>query len=237
MPLEIVLVRHGQSEGNRDRVFTGHNPTALTELGRRQAEVTAHAVLARARRAVERERARAVAAGSEPPPAPPPIDEIITSDLVRAVATASPLGRLAGLPLVESAAVRERDVGAFTGLSFEEVQSRYPGGWERLLSRDPNYAPPGGESHVECGRRVARFIDDLCARRPHGRVVVFSHGVAINHMLRHIVGVSPDTPPRFFFQVENCSLHRVQRLDDGLLRVLATNDVAHLAAEDLLSYG
>src|SRR5207302_1012540 len=98
-----------------------------------------------------------------------------------------PLALLSGLPLVESAAVRERNVGAFTGLTFEQVNARWPDGWSRLLSRDPHYAPPeGGESHVDCSVRVGRFVDELCARRPNGRVVVYSHGVAINHMLRHV---------------------------------------------------
>src|SRR5437762_8985115 len=115
MPLEIVLVRHGQSEGNRDRVFTGHNAVSLTELGRRQAEAAARAIWSRACRAVEKARARDPegSAGLEPPK---PIDEIITSDLARAVDTARPLALLSGLPLVETAAVRERGVGAFTGL-------------------------------------------------------------------------------------------------------------------------
>jgi probable phosphoglycerate mutase len=152
------------------------------------------------------------------------------------VDTARPLARLTGMPLVETQAVRERSVGAFTGLTFEQVESRWPDGWKNLLSRDPAYAPPDGESHVDCARRVARFVDELVARRPEGRVVVFSHGVAINHMLRHVVGIDPAAQPRFFFQVENCSLHRVQRLDDGLFRILATNDVSHLE-DGLLSYG
>ena len=46
MPIEIFLVRHGQSAGNRDRIFTGHGPSALTEQGRRQAEATGHALAA-----------------------------------------------------------------------------------------------------------------------------------------------------------------------------------------------
>ena len=215
MPLEIILVRHGQSEGNRDKMFTGHGTARLTSLGVRQAEAAARAILDQSARAT--------------PPGTLPIDEIYASDLPRAVATARPLAHATGLALIETPAIRERDVGEFTGLRFEEVQARWPDGWAAMLSRDPEFRPGGGESHRECAERVGRFLDELMARRAHGRVVLYSHGVAINHMMRHVLGLPPSGAPRAFFQIENCSLQRVQVLGGGLLRIAATNDVAHLA--------
>src|SRR5689334_17689349 len=77
MHVEILLVRHGQSEGNRDRRFTGHGPSRLTELGRAQAEATA----------------RAIAAQS--------VDVLYSSDLARCLETAAPLARVTGLVPVE----------------------------------------------------------------------------------------------------------------------------------------
>ncbi|HEX8291434.1 MAG TPA: histidine phosphatase family protein, partial [Pyrinomonadaceae bacterium] len=69
----VLLIRHGQSRGNAERRFGGHSPTPLSELGRRQAEATA--------RALANERVTAV----------------YSSDLLRAVQTAEPLARAAGL--------------------------------------------------------------------------------------------------------------------------------------------
>src|SRR5881275_1132442 len=40
----ILLVRHGQSQGNVERRFGGHSPTPLSELGFKQAEATARAL-------------------------------------------------------------------------------------------------------------------------------------------------------------------------------------------------
>ena len=206
MSVEIVLVRHGQSEGNRDRVFVGHGLSGLTPLGRRQAEATAQAL--------------ASTAGG--------IQQIYTSDLPRAVATAEPLARLTGLGLVHEPAIRERDVGALSGLGFEEVKARFPDGWRELLARSPDFRPEGGESHRDCAARVGAFLDGLWPRHTAGRVVLVSHGVAINHMLRHLIGLAPDGP-RNFFMVDNCSIHRLQRGDDGALRIVAINEIAHLA--------
>jgi broad specificity phosphatase PhoE len=213
--LEIILVRHGQSAGNRDRVFTGHGPSPLTGLGQLQAEAVARALAAR------------------------PVHAIYSSDLPRALETAAPLVRLAGIAPIPSPGLRERDVGRWTGLTFEEVQASWPEGWQALLSRDPDYRPPDGESHRDCGLRVGAFLDELCAHPPVGpapveeerpvvRVAVFSHGVAINHMLRHVLGVGPGHG-QFFFMVDNASLCRFERRDDGGCRIFTVNDTAHLA--------
>jgi len=205
MPLEIVLVRHGQSEGNRDRVFTGHGPSNLTARGRLQAEATARHLAATA------------------------VSAIHSSDLPRALQTAAPLAALTGLQPLTSTDLRERDVGAFTGLTFAEVQERFPEGWQALMSRDPTFRPEGGESHDDCGRRVGRFLDELLAKNPAGRLVVYSHGVAINHMLRHLVGLPASAEPRAFFHVDNCSLSRFEHHPErGSLRILSVNETWHL---------
>jgi probable phosphoglycerate mutase len=205
MSVEIVLVRHGQSEGNRDRIFTGHGPSHLTAHGRLQAEATARHLATTA------------------------VQAIYSSDLARALETAAPLSALTGLPPLTSTDLRERDVGAFTGLSFADVQARFPEGWQALMSRDPGYRPPGGESHADCGARVGRFLDDLLGRHAAGRLVVYSHGVAINHMLRHLVGLPVEAAPRAFFHVDNCSLQRFEHHPErGSLRILSVNETWHL---------
>lgn len=213
MHVEIVLVRHGQSEGNRDRRFTGHGPSRLTELGRAQAEATGRALFAEA------------AAGGAP------IDAIYSSDLIRCVETAAPLVRLTGLAPVESRRIRERDMGDFTGRTFEEVQAEWPEGWQAMISRTVDYRPPGGESHGDTRDRVGAWLDEVLGERQQGKVIVFSHGVAINHMLRHLLGLDRVHIGRTVFTVDNCSLQRLeQHPGHRTVRVIALNETAHLAA-------
>ena len=71
----LLLVRHGQSEGNAARRFGGHTATPLSTLGREQARLTAHALASES------------------------ITAIYSSDLQRAVQTAAPLAELTGLAI------------------------------------------------------------------------------------------------------------------------------------------
>ncbi len=207
MSLELIIVRHGQSEGNRDRMFTGHGPSPLTERGR--------------------EEARAVAARI----ATDPVDAIFSSDLPRAVQTAEPLAATTGIAIVQDAALREKNFGDLTGKRFVEIETEYPDVWRGLLARDPMYQPPGGESHAECRARVGGFLSRLFESHPSGRVVLVSHGVAINHMLYSLLHVPSDSPSPAVFQIDNCSIQRAIRQADGTVRMMAINDTAHLLTE------
>ncbi len=201
IPLDLILVRHGESEGNRDRMFTGHGPSPLTERGARQADAVGEAL------------------------ATPRPDAVYVSDLVRALKTAEPLCVRANVEPVVTERIRERDMGDFVGVRFEEVQARDPEGWRAVAERRPDYRPPGGESHRDVHARVSRFLDELQARHAGERVVVVSHGVAIHHMLRHLLQ-TPEGPVAFV--TDNCCLHRLELRPDGSVRVAALNDARHL---------
>jgi 2,3-bisphosphoglycerate-dependent phosphoglycerate mutase len=205
MPLELIIVRHGQSEGNRDRMFTGHGPSPLTERGRAEARATAKCLAAK------------------------PIDALYSSDLPRAVQTAEPIAELSGQTIIQDPTLREKNFGDLTGMSFAELESKHPDVWRGLLARNPNFQPPGGESHVQCRQRVGGFLTRLFETRPNGRVVLVTHGVAINHLLYSLMQSPVDTSPAVVFQIDNCSIQRAERQTDGLVRIVCINDRAHLA--------
>ncbi len=205
MALELVIVRHGQSQGNRDRVFTGHGPSPLTERGRDEARCAAVRIAAR------------------------PVDALFSSDLPRAMQTAEPIAELTGVPIIQDPALREKHFGDLTGMSFSELETRHPDVWRGLLARDPRFQPPGGESHASCRERINGFLSRLFESRTSGRVVLVSHGVAINHLLFCLMRAPIDVSPEMVFQIDNCSIQRAERQTDGLVRFGCINDTSHLA--------
>jgi probable phosphoglycerate mutase len=201
--LSLFIVRHGESEGNRGRYYTGHSPSPLTELGHRQAEAVATRLQ-----------------GLQ-------LDALYASDLLRARQTAEPLARLTSLPILERPSLRERSMGDITGIPFDEAQARHPEVWQALSSRDPAYRPPGGESHQDCGARVAGFLQEIFAAHPSGRLAVISHGIAINHMLVQLLGAAPGASLAYTFRIDNCALTHLDRGERGTV-VVTVNDRSHL---------
>lgn len=208
---EILLLRHGQSEGNEQGRFGGHGPTPLTARGRVQAEAAARAIAAEG-----------------------PLEAIWASDLHRAVDTARPVAAATGLALQITPALRERSVGVFTGLTFAEAEARFPEAYAALMARESDVCPDGGETPLACGERAVAHIESVVAARTtatgDGRLLFVSHAATLNLVLMHLLGLSHRTHgKRIWFRTDNCALHRLRRSSEGLWQVTALNDRSHLA--------
>jgi probable phosphoglycerate mutase len=207
----LFLVRHGEADSNFHGRIGGHSPVELTALGREQARITAAAIAALAPTAV------------------------ISSDLVRAHQTAEPIAAATGHTLEMEPRLRERSLGVFDGLAFTEAEARYPEAWKRLMARDPEAVPEGGETTDAVFARVSAAVDDLVTRHAGGRLVVVTHGLALFHAFAHVCGLgSPSRHQRVFVLVDNCSIthleHRRNGDDSDQWRIVRINDVAHLAS-------
>jgi broad specificity phosphatase PhoE len=199
---EILLMRHGQSEGNEGGRFGGHGPTPLTALGRRQAEAAARALAAEG------------------------LSAIFASDLVRAMQTADPVVAATGIAMRTTPALRERSVGVFTGMTFAEAEAAHPDVFAAMMRRDPDACPPEGESALQRMAHVGEFFDATLQRFEAGRTLFVSHAFTLNLLLRRLVGLSDS--PSVFFRTDNCALHRLKRSSTGFWNVEALNDKRHL---------
>ncbi len=170
----VLLIRHGQSQGNAERRFGGHSATPLSELGRAQAEATARAL-----------RDEGVTA-------------IYSSDLLRAVETAEPLARETGLAVRSTDAFRERSVGRMEGLTFEDAAEQFPEEYAALLRRDFDHVLLGGESYRQLLDRAASELDRAIEAHRGGTLAVFSHTGTICILALHLMGAldAPDPAPR-----------------------------------------
>jgi broad specificity phosphatase PhoE len=201
----VLLIRHGQSQGNAERRFGGHSPTPLSGLGHRQAEATA--------RALAGERVTAV----------------YSSDLLRAVQTAEPLARATGLEIRQTSALRERSVGLLEGLTFEEAAAAHPDEYAALLRRDFEHVLAGGESYRQLLDRAAAYLDRAAERHRGGTVALFSHTGTICILALHLMGAldAPHLKP-VWLSSSNCGVTRFSIEHGGLIRIKALNDTRHL---------
>jgi broad specificity phosphatase PhoE len=201
----VVLIRHGQSEGNAAGRFGGHTPTPLSQKGREQAERTARTLAFEG------------------------LSAIYTSDLPRAVETASPLARLTGLEMEISDAFRERSVGVMEGLTFEEAAEKHPEQYAALLRRDMDHVLLGGESYRQLLDRASRKLDEAIEENKNGRIAIFTHTGTICILALHLMGAldAPELKP-VWIATANCGISRFEIRDDEFVRVSALNDTRHL---------
>lgn len=146
----ILLVRHGETDWNREGRWQGHADPSLNELGREQARALATRVLAE------------------------PIDAIYSSDLARARETAAIVGAGVGLEPRLDPRLREVDVGEWSGLTSDEVERRYPGAVERRRSGGVGWER--GESYEQMSERVIAGLHAIAEVHRGGRVLVVTHG-------------------------------------------------------------
>ena len=203
----VLLIRHGQSEGNAERRFGGHTATPLSALGRKQAEATARAL------SLE------------------PITAIYSSDLLRAVETAAPLARLLNLEITQTDAFRERSVGQMEGLTFEAAAEKFPAEYAALLRRDFEHVLSGGESYRQLLDRAAAALDRAIAENAGGTIAIFSHTGTIGILVLHLMGaLDAETLRPVWIGTANCGIARIQIRADSFIRINALNDTRHLAA-------
>ena len=140
--IKIILVRHGQSIGNQTRVFLGHTDLDLSDLGYKQAEVTADYL--------KNEK----------------IDYIFSSDLIRAYNTALPHAKLRNMSVICNKNLREAYVGAWEGMNVDDIIVKW--GREMFVDQWKNnfglFAFPDGESIKSAGERFYEEILSICGK-------------------------------------------------------------------------
>ena len=172
-PTRICLVRHGETDWNREKRLQGHEDIPLNTTGLAQAEATA-------RHLSEHD-----------------FSAIYSSDLSRALATAQTAASHLGLPVTPTEELRERHGGIFQGLTQDEAWAHHGEGYGRYRGRDPDYAAPGGESLRKVAERVTDFLHKLAELHEGESILVVSHGGVLDIAHRLATGKPLDTPRDF----------------------------------------
>lgn len=198
---ELLLIRHGETDYNRQLRFQGQIDIPLNQTG-----------LAQARRLGER------LAGE-------PLDAIVSSDLQRARATAEPLLQARGGTARLDPLWREQSFGVLEGLEVPSVRFSHPELWAAWSRHEADRAPPGGESNLSFHARVMQALRALAEARPGARVAVFTHGGVLDMVWREVHAL-PLAGPREC-AIPNTGINRL-RWDGARLQILQWADAAHL---------
>ncbi len=203
---KLILCRHGQTDFNAERRYQGQSDIPLNAAGEAQAEALQ----------------RRVASFK--------LDAAYTSDLARARRTAQIVlnGHTSGLSAVSTPLLREVNGGGFEGLTWEEMNARYPVETPRWNADRVHIAPPdGGESVQMAYTRIAQALEEIVAALPDDdqNVLAVVHGGVIGILLSHLMGM--DLGRLWQWRSDNCSLTIVDIYKEGGILSLF-NDTTHL---------
>ncbi|MEN9936613.1 MAG: hypothetical protein RLZZ387_3192 [Chloroflexota bacterium] len=201
----FYLVRHGETDWNADGRWQGYADIPLNDAGRAQA-----------RRLADRLRHESIR-----------FDAIYSSDLQRSWETAAIVAEALGAPLHPLPALREIDVGAWSGLTVREVKARDGDILARLESGE-DLPRGGGERFADLYNRVVPAVERLIAEHPAGTVGLFSHGGPVRALLLYAAREKHAAPVRKL-HVGNTSLS-VLVADPAGWDLSVINDMSHLAA-------
>jgi broad specificity phosphatase PhoE len=209
--LRLLLVRHGETEGNASRRLQGADDP-LTERGRRQAqEIAAHL------------------SGRDD------VLALYASPYRRAFDTARAIGSALGLEPEPRRALAELDVGDAAGYRFEAWVEEFPEEAERFRTEGVDYSWPGGESGRDLSARTEAEIEGILGAHGHedGAVVVVSHGGALAWIIAHLRGEPDGEWPHSYTRLDNCSVTEAEIPANGAgqPKFLYTNEVGHLSTD------
>jgi ribonuclease H / adenosylcobalamin/alpha-ribazole phosphatase len=201
-PTTTILLRHGDTQLSPEHRFSGVRDVPLSATGTRQAQAAASRL----------------AAGA-------PIDAVVSSPLQRAAATAAIAAGELGLTAVIDEDLRETDFGDWDGFTLAEIQQRWPTA-AKAWRRDPQQAPPGGESFADTARRVNRACDRLLRDHRGQTVLLVSHITPIKILLCRALGAPLGSLYRLY--LGSACINEIQWHGRGFAAVRCVNDTSHL---------
>jgi len=218
---KFLIIRHGQSQANLDGVFAGHTDTPLTELGRRQAALTAEYIVAHGAADLVYAADRVYAADLVYA-----ADRVYASDLARAFDTAKASADRLGLPVIPDEGLREIYAGEWEGVPFDELQKNGGEPW-RVWREDIGRAVcPGGESAVQLQARVVATLDRIARENENRTVIIGTHATPIRTLMCHCMG-KPIESMQELTWVPNASVTTVL-WEDGKFTLVRAGYAEHL---------
>jgi probable phosphoglycerate mutase len=170
MRTRMCLVRHGETNWNLEQRFQGQMDISLNARGRAQADALAREL-----------------AGER-------FDKIYSSDLKRAVQTATPLAKAHGLPIVKEPLLREKRDGAWEGFTDTEIKAAYPHDHNRYRARRLDFVIPEGEGLAQFAQRITSVLTEIARANEGETLLIVAHAGVLDVAYRLATHKALDAP-------------------------------------------
>lgn len=202
--MNIYLIRHGQTDWNTAGKIQGSTDIPLNETGRLQARMLAEGMKAR------------------------PVVRIFSSTLGRAMETAGTVGRMQQVEVEPVEGLEEVGFGKWEGMTWADIQDRYPEEYRRWCLNPVEVSPPGGELQVEIRRRCKTAVDTILEKTNgiKGDIAIVSHGATLAYMIEYLTREDPLEEEIIVNNVSITTIHYSPLTGD--FQLLDLNNTDHL---------
>jgi alpha-ribazole phosphatase/probable phosphoglycerate mutase len=201
MGTKVILVRHGETEWNKQRRFQGNKDISLNKLGQSQAQQLAI-----------RLQDENIAA-------------IYASDLIRAKKTADIIANEHGLSVIETAKLREINFGEWEGLTFSDLETNYSQGFNAWQDDPLEIAPPGGETLADFQERILPKLRKIITQYQEETILIVAHGGVNKVALATFLEVPLD---KYWRLVQDNTAVNIMNFYDEEVTLELFNSTAHL---------
>jgi len=170
----IYLIRHGQVEGHEERRYNGQTDVTLTDLGVEQYHQLENRL------------------------SDSHISACYSSDLLRCRTGADIICEQFGIQPVHRRELRELNIGIWEGLTWQEIQSRWPEEWQARLEDLVQYRVEQGENLLDLEARVMPLVREVLSRHREEEILLVGHGGVNRIILLSAIGA----PLKAMFNIE-----------------------------------
>ncbi|MCK9479726.1 MAG: histidine phosphatase family protein [Firmicutes bacterium] len=199
----VFFIRHGEAEGNIDRIFHGHYNSNLTENGKEQVSLVAKRL------------------------ANEPFDAIYSSDLNRAYETAKAIAKGRNIEIIKDTRLREVYGGKWEGVPWEQLPLLFPDSFGHWVNDPSKLSMPEGETMVEFQNRILNVVCEIVSNNAKKVICIATHGTAIKVLLCKYYGNELSDMPDMKWH-DNASVTVVDFDDNCNSIVRIEGDNAHL---------
>jgi len=196
----IYIVRHGETQWNKEEVFRGRKDIPLNETGQKQAEMVG---------LYFRDKG---------------IKRIVSSPLARAVQTAEAISKTTGMAVVSTEEFTDINFGAWEGLSLREVERRYPADLAVWKTLPENLKIKNGETLEMVRKRISIGLADVVPTK-EGAVVVVTHRVICKMIVLHLLKIGNE---HFWDMKYDPASITLVELNNNQFTLAFSNETCHL---------
>jgi len=175
MNTTVYLIRHGETEDSNSRRYKGHIDVPLSENGIEQIKRAADYLVKNSK-----------------------IHKVYCSDLSRAKKSAEIIAAPFGLTPVVNVGLKERNFGAWEGMTFDEIKEKWPDAFDSWAANPVEFSPMEGESTLEVKERAMKTFKEIVSKHNGDNIVMAAHGGINRVILCELLGI----PLENIFRVE-----------------------------------